>query len=137
MHRAILGSFERFIGILTEHTAGDFPFWIAPVQAVVLPVSDRFAPAARVAAAKMSAAGIRVEIDDKNEKLGARIRRAELQKVPAMLVIGEKEAASDAVAVRRRHGGDAGTMAVDDFVAAARRAVEGRKNDFVAEVKNR
>jgi threonyl-tRNA synthetase len=137
MHRAILGSFERFIGILTEHTAGDFPFWIAPVQAAVLPVSDRFAPAARAAAAKLSAAGIRVETDDKNEKLGARIRRAELQKVPAMLVVGEKEAASDSVSVRLRHGGDAGTMAVDDFVAAARRAVEGRKNDFVAEVKNR
>ena len=137
MHRAILGSFERFIGILTEHTAGDFPFWIAPVQAVVLPVSDRFAPAARAAAGKLSAAGIRVETDDKNEKLGARIRRAELQKVPAMLVIGEKEAASDSVSVRLRHGGDAGTMAVEDFVAAARRAAEGRKNDFVAEVKNR
>jgi threonyl-tRNA synthetase len=137
MHRAILGSFERFIGILTEHTAGDFPFWIAPVQVVVLPVSDRFAPAARAAAAKLSAAGIRVETDDKNEKLGARIRRAELQKVPAMLVVGEKEAASDSVSVRLRHGGDAGTMAVEDFVAAARGAVEGRKNDFVAEVKNR
>jgi len=137
MHRAILGSFERFIGILTEHTAGDFPFWIAPLQAVVLPVSDRFASAAHAAAAKLSAAGIRVEVDDKNEKLGARIRRAELQKVPAMLVVGEKEAASEAVAVRLRHAGDAGTMAVNDFVAAARRAVEGRKMDFVAEVKNR
>ena len=137
MHRAILGSFERFIGILTEHTAGDFPFWIAPVQAVVLPVSDRFAPAARAAAEKLSAAGLRIELDDKNEKLGARIRRAELQKVPAMLVVGEKEAASASVAVRLRHGGDAGVMSVDDFLAAARRAVEGRKNDFVAEVKNR
>jgi threonyl-tRNA synthetase len=137
MHRAILGSFERFIGILIEHTAGDFPFWIAPVQAAVLPVSDRFAPAARAAAEKLSAAGLRVELDDKNEKLGARIRRAELQKVPAMLVIGEKEAASGSVAVRLRHGGDAGVLSVENFLAAARGAVEGRKKDFVAEVKNR
>src|SRR5262249_37641358 len=137
MHRAIIGSFERFIGILTEHTAGNFPFWMAPVQAVVLPVSDPFASAAHAAAAKLAAAGLRVETDDKNEKLGGRIRRAELQKVPAMLVLGEKEAASESVAVRLRHGGDAGTMLVEDFVAAARRAVEGRKNDFVAEVKNR
>jgi threonyl-tRNA synthetase len=137
MHRAIIGSFERFIGILIEHTAGDFPFWIAPVHAVVLPVSDRFADAARAAAKELLAAGLRVEIDDKNEKLGARIRRAELQKIPAMLVVGEKEAASGAVAVRLRHGGDAGTMPVGDFAAAARRAVASRGKEVFAEVKNR
>ena len=137
MHRAIIGSFERFIGILIEHTAGDFPFWIAPVHAVVLPVSDRFADAARAAVKELLAAGLRVEIDDKNEKLGARIRRAELQKVPAMLVVGEKEAASGAVAVRLRHGGDAGTMPVGDFAAAARGAVARRGKEVFAEVKNR
>src|SRR4029077_20168716 len=85
MHRAILGSFERFIGILIEHTGGNFPFWIAPVQAVVLPVSDRFADAARGAASRLAESGLRVEVDDRNEKLGARIRKAEMQKVPAML----------------------------------------------------
>ncbi len=137
MHRAIIGSFERFIGILIEHTAGDFPFWIAPVHAVVLPVSDRFADAARAAAKELLAAGLRAEIDDKNEKLGARIRRAEMQKTPAMLVVGEKEAASGAVAVRLRHGGDAGTMPVGDFAAAARRAVASRGKEVFAEVKNR
>jgi threonyl-tRNA synthetase len=137
MHRAILGSFERFIGILIEHTAGDFPFWIAPVQAVVLPVSDRFAGAARAAAEKLAASGIRVETDDRNEKLGARIRRAELQKIPAMLVVGEKEASSGTVSVRLRHGGDAGTLSVEDFAATARKAIASRGKEVFAEVKNR
>ncbi len=137
MHRAILGSFERFIGILIEHTGGNFPFWIAPVQAVVLPVSDRFAEAARAAAETLAAAGLRVEVDDRNEKLGARIRRAELQKVPAMLVVGEKEAASGSVAVRLRHGGDAGTMLLSDFLASATRAVASRKAEPILEVKDR
>ncbi len=137
MHRAILGSFERFLGILIEHTAGNFPFWIAPVQAVVLPVSDRFAEKARAAADRLSAAGFRVELDDRNEKLGARIRKAELQKVPCMLVVGEKEAASGAVAVRLRHGGDAGTMTLEDFLAAAQSAVASRRPELISEVKDR
>jgi len=137
MHRAILGSFERFIGILIEHTAGDFPFWIAPVQAVVLPVSDRFAEAAHRAAEVVASAGARVETDDRNEKLGARIRRAELQKIPAMLVVGEKEAASGTVSVRLRHGGDAGTMRIEEFTAAAREAIAKRGREVFAEVKNR
>jgi threonyl-tRNA synthetase len=137
MHRAILGSFERFIGILIEHTGGDFPFWIAPVQAVILPVSDRFAEAARSVAASLAAEGIRAEADDRNEKLGARIRRAELQKVPAMLVIGEKEAASGSVSVRLRHGADAGTMPLLEFVAAARMAVAERRRELISEVKDR
>jgi threonyl-tRNA synthetase len=137
LHRAILGSVERFLGILIEHTAGNFPFWIAPVQAVVLPVSDRFAAAARETSGRLFAAGLRVETDDRNEKLGARIRRAELFKVPAMLVVGEKEASAGAVAVRLRHGGDAGTMSVDDFVAAARRAIAARSRELTTEVKDR
>jgi threonyl-tRNA synthetase len=137
MHRAILGSFERFLGILIEHTAGDFPFWIAPVQAVVLPVSDRFAEAARSVAETVASAGARVETDDRNEKLGARIRRAELQKVPAMLVLGEKEVSSGTVSVRLRHGGDAGTMRVEDFAAAAREAIAKRGSRIFAEVTNR
>jgi threonyl-tRNA synthetase len=137
MHRAILGSFERFLGILIEHTAGNFPFWIAPTHAVVLPVSDRFAGRAAEVAAGLSAAGLRVELDDRNEKLGARIRKAELQKVPAMLVIGEKEAAAGTASVRLRHGGDAGTMTIDAFLDAAKAAIERRMKEVVAEVKNR
>jgi threonyl-tRNA synthetase len=140
LHRAILGSLERFFGILIEHTAGNFPFWISPVQAVVLPVSDRFAEKAREIEARLAEAGLRVEIDDKNEKLGARIRRAELQKSPCMLVVGEKEAASDSVAVRLRHGGDAGTMSLVEFIGAARQAVADKRKELVtdlAEVKDR
>jgi threonyl-tRNA synthetase len=132
LHRAILGSVERFLGILIEHTGGNFPFWISPVQAVVLPISDRFTPAAREAASRLASAGLRVELDDRNEKLGARIRRAELQKIPCMLVIGEKEAASGAAAVRLRHGGDAGTMRIEEFAAAAAEAVASRQRELTA-----
>jgi threonyl-tRNA synthetase len=137
LHRAILGSVERFLGILIEHTAGNFPFWISPVQAVVLPVSDKYAAAARETAARLFEAGLRVEADDRNEKLGARIRRAEMFKIPAMLVIGEKEASAGAVAVRLRHGGDAGTMSLDDFVAVALRANATRSRELTTEVKDR
>ena len=139
MHRAILGSFERFLGILIEHTAGNFPFWIAPVHAVVLPVSDRFAERARAIVGDLKARGLRVEADDRNEKLGARIRKAEMQKIPAMLVVGEKEAASGNVSVRLRHGGDAGTMSVEEFATMARSAIAERRSELspVAEVKDR
>jgi threonyl-tRNA synthetase len=130
MHRAILGSFERFLGILVEHTAGNFPFWIAPVHAAVLPVSDRFAAAAREVAGRLSASGLRVELDDRNEKLGARIRKAEMQKTPAMLVIGEKEALAGTVSVRLRHGGDAGTLPVEEFLSLARRAIAEKRQEL-------
>ena len=137
LHRAILGSVERFLGIFIEHTAGNFPFWIAPVQAIVLPVSDRFAAAARAAAERLAGAGLRIETDERNEKLGARIRKAELQKVPAMLVVGEREAAAGTVSVRLRHGGDAGSMTVDAFVDAARKAISLKSRELTTEVKDR
>ena len=137
MHRAILGSVERFLGILIEHTGGNFPFWIAPVQAAVLPVSERFNEAARAVAARLEEAGLHVELDDRNEKLGARIRKAEMQKTPAMLVVGEKEAAAGTVSVRLRHGGDAGTLAVEEFLALARAAIADRRKELTVEVKNR
>ncbi len=137
LHRAILGSLERFLGILIEHTGGNFPFWIAPVQAVVLPVSDRFAANARAYGARLAEAGLRVEVDDRKEKLGARIRKAELQKAPCMLVVGEKEAASGAVAVRLRHGADAGTMSLEEYLSAARSAVASRRQELTSEVKDR
>ncbi len=134
MHRAILGSFERFLGILTEHTAGNFPFWIAPVQAAVLPVSDRFAAPAREIARRLSASGLRVELDEKNEKLGARVRKAEMQKIPAMLVVGAKEAAAGTVSVRLRHGGDAGTLKVEEFLSLARRAIAEKSSELSGNV---
>ena len=137
LHRAILGSLERFLGILIEHTGGNFPFWIAPVQAVVIPVSDRYAEAARAVEARLRSAGLRVELDDRNEKLGARIRKAEMSKSPCMLVIGEKEAAAGTAAVRLRHGGDAGTMSIEDFIGAAARAVAAKAQELTTEVKDR
>jgi threonyl-tRNA synthetase len=137
LHRAILGSLERFLGILIEHTGGNFPFWIAPVQAVIIPVSDRFAAAARAVEDRLRAAGLRTECDDRNEKLGARIRRAEMSKAPCMLVVGEKEAAAGTASVRLRHGGDAGTMSIDEFIGAAMRAVAAKTPELTTEVKDR
>ncbi len=119
IHRAIFGSFERFIGILIEHYAGAFPLWLSPVQAVVLPIADRHAAAAESVRAALAAAGLRVELDGRQEKIGYKIREAQLQKVPYMLVVGDREAADGTVAVRSRSGGDLGTRAVADFIAAA------------------
>jgi len=96
----------------------------------VLPVSDRFAAAAREVAGRLGSAGLRVELDDRNEKLGARIRKAEMQKTPAMLVIGEREAASDTVSVRLRHGGDAGTLSLEEFLALARSAIADKQKEL-------
>jgi threonyl-tRNA synthetase len=127
LHRAILGSVERFLGILIEHTAGDFPLWLAPVQAKVLPVSDRFADYAREVASKLVSAGLRAEADERNEKLGARIRQAELSKVPYMLIVGEREQASRSVSPRRHKGGDLGTRPLDEFIAAALLEVAERR----------
>ncbi len=110
IHRAMLGSLERFLGILIEHTAGAFPMWLAPVQAKVLPVSEKTLDYARGAAAALAAEGLRVELDESNEKLGYKIRQAQLEKVPYMLVVGAKEAEQGSVAVRLRTGEDLGAM---------------------------
>jgi threonyl-tRNA synthetase len=120
IHRAIFGSFERFIAILIEHYAGAFPLWLAPVQAVVLPIADRHAPYGGRVRDELRAAGLRVELDERQEKIGYKIREAQLQKVPYMLVVGDREAADGTVAVRTRSGGDQGAMAVAAFVARAR-----------------
>ena len=104
IHRAILGSLERFIGIIIEHFAGAFPFWLAPVQAIVLPLSEKFVDYAAGTVKKLRQAGLRVEIDESNEKLGAKIRDAQLKKIPFMLIVGEKEAASGTVSLRKRTG---------------------------------
>jgi threonyl-tRNA synthetase len=115
VHRAILGSFERFFGILIEHFAGAFPPWLAPVQAVVLPISDRFNERAGAIEGELKAAGFRVTADLRSEKIGAKIRDAQLKRIPFMLVIGEREAESGQVAVRDRVKGDLGAVAVKEF----------------------
>ena len=119
IHRAIFGSFERFIALLIEHYAGTFPLWLAPVQAIVIPISDRHGDPARAVEQRLTEAGLRVQLDARQEKIGYKIREAELQKVPYMLVVGDREAASDTVAVRTRKGGDQGTQGVEVFIEDA------------------
>jgi threonyl-tRNA synthetase len=117
IHRALMGSFERFIGILIEHYAGEFPLWLAPVQAAVLPIADRHAQAARAVLDALHAAGLRAELDDRSESVGRKIREAELRKVPYMLVLGDREAEEGTVSVRARHEGDQGSEPVAGLVA--------------------
>jgi threonyl-tRNA synthetase len=119
IHRAIYGSFERFIALLIEHFAGAWPLWLAPVQAVVLPISDRHLAYARGVRDRLAAAGLRVELDERQEKIGYKIREAQLQKVPYMLVTGDREAAEGTVSVRSRAAGDQGARPVDGFIADA------------------
>lgn len=116
IHRAIFGSFDRFIGIITEHFAGAFPTWLAPVQVKVLPIStEKHADYARKLVDELTDKGFRIEIDDRNEKIGYKIREAQLQKVPYMLVVGDKEIENNQVGVRSRKDGDIGAMSVSDF----------------------
>jgi len=126
VHRALLGSVERFFGVLIEHYAGAFPVWLAPVQAVVLPISEKHLTYAREVSDKLRSAGIRVELDDRNEKLNARIRDAQLQKVPFMLVAGDREVEGHGVALRRRDTGDAGFRPLDDFIPWLRGLIDTR-----------
>jgi len=126
VHRALLGSIERFFGVLIEHYAGAFPVWLAPVQAAVLPISDKHAAYAREVSEELRHAGVRVQLDDRNEKLNARIRDAQLQKVPFMLVVGDREAQSRSVAVRRRDTGDAGARPLAQFKDEVRRLIDTR-----------
>lgn len=117
IHRAITGSIERFLGILIEDTGGDFPFWLAPEQARVLPIADRHAPYAHSVRTALSAAGMRVSVDARSESVGRRIRDGELSKVPYLLVAGDREAEAGQVSVRARHRGDEGAVRVEDLVA--------------------
>ena len=116
IHRALMGSFERFIGILIEHYAGEFPLWLAPVQARVLPLADRHTDYAREVAEALGDAGLRAELDDRTESVGRKIREAELRKVPYMLVVGDREAEQRAVAVRRHKEGDQGTLPLAEAI---------------------
>jgi threonyl-tRNA synthetase len=126
IHRAIYGSFERFVGILTEHFAGAFPTWLAPVQARVLPVSEKIAAYGRSVFERLREAGVRAELDDRNEKLNYRIREAQLQKIPYMLIVGARESQDGTVSLRRRTDGDAGVVAVEGFLAGLAAEISSR-----------
>jgi len=129
IHRAIMGTLERFIGILTEHYAGNFPVWMAPVQARVLPITDRHHEYAAQVVARLKAAGLRVENDTRNEKIGYKIREAEVQKIPFILVVGDKEAQAGAVAVRRRGMKDLGPMPLEAFVELVQSEIASKAMD--------
>lgn len=130
IHRAMLGSLERFFGILIEHTAGAFPAWLAPVQVGILPVSEKFLDYGRKIEAQLRGAGLRAELDDRGEKLGYKIREAQLQKIPYMLVIGAREQESETVNVRLRTGEELGAMSAGDFEARVLEKVQGRTLDL-------
>ncbi len=123
VHRVVFGSIERFIGILIEHYAGKFPVWLAPVQVKILPITEKQQAYAAELLAKMQAAGIRAELDSRNEKIGYKIREAQMEKVPYMLVIGEKEASEGLVAVRRRDKGDIGAVSAEEFIAGVSKEI--------------
>ena len=127
IHRALLGSIERFIGVITEHFAGAFPAWLAPVQVKLLPVTDRAAEYARDVAAKLDAQGFRVEVDGRNEKIGKKIREAQLEKIPYMLVVGDRDMEAGTVSVRHRSEGDLGAMSLEAFSAMLRQAVDSKE----------
>jgi len=126
VHRALFGSVERFFGVLIEHYAGAFPLWLAPVQVGVLPITDRINEYAEKVGQELRAAGLRVEVNLRSDKIGAKIRDAQMQKVPFMLVLGDREVEENKVAVRERTKGDIGAMSLDEFTKMARRLVESR-----------
>ena len=129
IHRVVYGSIERFIGILIEHFAGSFPVWMAPNQVRVMPITDKQQAYAKEVNDKLFELGYRTQLDDRNEKIGKKIREAQVQKVPFMLIVGEKEAESCTVAVRQRHGGDLGAMTLDDFIARMQKDIDEKVND--------
>ncbi len=137
IHRAIIGSFERFIAILIEHYTGAFPLWLAPVQAVVLPIADRHLPYAAAVRDQLKGAGLRAALDGRQEKIGYKIREAQLHKVPYMLVVGDREAETRTVSVRERSGGDKGATSIDAFIASTRDEIAGkgrRRSDGASEL---
>jgi threonyl-tRNA synthetase len=127
VHRALFGSIERFFGVLIEHYAGAFPAWLAPVQATVLPVSGKFIEYAEKVKNHLKDAGFRVHLDDRNEKLQAKIRDAQIEKIPYMLIIGGKEAEAGSVAVRHRSKGDLGPRPLEQFVTDLRAEIDSRQ----------
>ncbi len=134
IHRAIFGSFERFIALLIEHYAGAFPLWLAPVQVAVLPIADRHLPYAASVRDQLAAAGLRVEVDERYEKIGYKIREAQIQKIPYMLIVGDKEETDGTVAVRSRSEGDQGSRTVSAFLDAALAEIGSKSSRIKAEV---
>ena len=126
VHRALYGSIERFFGILIEHYAGAFPVWLAPVQAIVLPITDKQSAYAKEVYDKLKAAGFRVELDERSEKVNFKIREAQLAKIPYMLVLGEREVAAGQVAVRNRKHGDQGAAKLEEFMSRLSELVASR-----------
>ena len=126
IHRVVFGSIERFIGIITEHFAGAFPLWLAPVQVKIMTIVDRADDAAKALRDRLEKAGIRTEMDLRNEKIGFKIREAQMMKVPYMLVLGDKEAEAGVVAVRSRRDGDLGTMTPDALLEKLREEIESK-----------
>ena len=126
IHRALMGSYERFIGILLEHFAGELPVWLAPVQAIVLPISDRHVAYARGVSDRMRDAGLRAEADDRTESVGRKIRDAELRRIPYMLVVGDREQESESLSLREHRQGDTGSVDTADFIERLRAEVKSR-----------
>jgi threonyl-tRNA synthetase len=129
IHRAPLGTHERFIGFLLEHYAGKFPTWLAPLQVKILPISDKFADYARKVSEQLKKADIRSEVDERNEKIGKKIRETELMKVPYMLVVGEKEMNEEKVSVRRQGKGDVGVKTIEDFTREISEEIKERRGE--------
>ncbi len=117
LHRAVTGTTERFLGVLIEQYAGAFPFWLAPEQIVLIPIAERHYAYANEVGEQLKAAGFRVKMDDRNEKMGKRIRESEMQKIPVMLILGDKDIENSTVSVRRRTEGDLGAMSLEAALA--------------------
>ena len=126
IHRALMGSMERFMGVLIEHFAGAFPVWLAPVQAVLIPIADRHIEYAQHAAEQLEQAGLRVDVDTRSDRMSAKIRDAQMQKIPYMLVVGDRESEAGKVAVRLRSEEDLGAMSVEDFIQRAHQDIEAK-----------
>jgi threonyl-tRNA synthetase len=124
IHRALLGSMERFMGELIELYGGAFPVWLAPVQAILIPIADRHNPYAHRVADKLEAEGLRVEVDERSERMNAKIRDAEMEKIPYMLVVGDREAENDTLSLRLRSGEKPGTMTMEAFLEIARKDIQ-------------
>ena len=128
IHRVIFGSIERFIGILIEHFAGAFPTWLSPIQVRVLPISDKYEKYAQTVLQTLKNSGIRADMDNRTEKIGYRIREAQLQKLPYMIIVGEKEANSHTISVRSRFLGEEGTKDLTSFLASIKKEIVNREN---------
>jgi threonyl-tRNA synthetase len=130
VHRALLGSMERFFGVLIEHFSGAFPVWIAPVQAVVIPIADRHLDYAREVAKKLRAEGMRVELDERSERMNAKIRDAQKQKIPYMLVLGDNEMNNGQVSLRVRDGSQQNSIPLGEFITRAKDRIARRAGEL-------